>query len=85
VIPQHVVAGSRKRIPDIEEPFVTILWHTEITDLDNEINLGHLHLIHKDSEAIIRIVHNILVNIGDDPKTERFGGVIVVPSPLPQG
>ena len=74
MVPQHVIAGSRKRAPNVEKALVLLLRHAEVPHLDDEIHLGLLHVVDEDLKAFVRIVHDVLVHIGDDPEPQGLAG-----------
>ena len=71
MVPQDMIPGALEGVPYLEEAKVFLLGNTEVTQLKNEINFLTLHLLNEHPQAVIGIVHHILVNVRNDPKPQR--------------
>ena len=66
-----MVASTLERIPDFEERLVALLRHAKVSQLQDEIDIALLHIIDERAQALIRIVHDVLVDIGDQSEPQR--------------
>ena len=68
MVPQNVIPGPLEGVPYLEEAKVLLLRNTEVTQLQNEINFLARHVLDEHPQPIVGVVHDILVNIRDDPE-----------------
>ena len=68
MVPQDVILGPIEGVPYLEEAKVLLLGNTEVTQLQNEINLLPPHLLDEHPQPIVGVVHDILMNVRDDPE-----------------
>ena len=71
MVPQDVIPRPVEGVPDLHEAQIALLRHTKVPELNDEIHLLGLHPVDEHPQAIVRIVHDVLVNIRNDPKLQR--------------
>jgi hypothetical protein len=68
MVAQDIVARAVERAPNVHEALVTINRSAEVTHLENELDLFRLHVLDEGSEALFAIVHDVLMDISNQPE-----------------
>src|SRR5262249_35850669 len=70
VITQHVIARAWECPPDVHETLVALNRSAEVTHLEDELDPFGLHSLDESSEALLAIVHDVLMDIGNQAKPQ---------------
>ncbi len=73
VVPQNMVSGSGKGVPDVQETLVGFLGDAEVAQLDDKIDLFGRHLSNEHLQPMVGVMHDVFVNVSNDPESNRFG------------
>ena len=75
VVAKNVLARHIQVVEKIEEFLILRFWNTEVTQLDGKVHVlfldGRRELLH----PLFAVVHDVLMNVGDDGDSDSFLGV----------
>lgn len=74
VVSEDMVAWAVETVPGLEELAIAFVGDAEVTQLDDEIRAGVIHGVDECGDPPDAVVHDVLVDVGDDAEADRAWG-----------